>query len=271
MAAFAAAEVSESVARIALASLSLALVGCLAYGPAGGGPVGNATPHVPGIRIIKSSQAAGLGLRAAPFELRFGDKQDGTKLVLDFLDEARRSGAELVSDIRIELRGRRGGEVRLCSTELVPFARQEKEVVPHEQPGRVEQRSVPKLVTTTVTESSYSCQTVSVPVTRMETSYQYQYDYASRSSRSVPVTRMVTSYQSRQDCRYVPVTRTVSRYENQIETHYVPPSLTYLAAQYTDFDLMESPPRCRPVPEAAGEAPATLPHRIVGLVYRKAP
>jgi hypothetical protein len=225
---------------------------------------------VPGIRIIKSSQAAQLGARGAEFELRFGDKQDGTKLVLDFLEEAKRSGAKYVSEIRIELRSLREGQPVLCATELVPFAKQEKEVVPVMQPGRTETRTVPKLVTTTVSESSYQCRTSSVPVTRMETSYQYQYDYASRSSRSVPVTRMVTSYESRQECHYLPVTRTVTRYENQIETHYVPPSLAHLAAHYTDFDLMESPPRCRPAPPASTQAamPA-LPHRIVGLVYRE--
>jgi hypothetical protein len=255
-------------------------VGCLALlallvangcaGHAASGTVGHATPHVPGIRIIKGSQAAGLGVRGEPFELRFGDKQDGTKLVLDFLDQARRSGASHVSDIRIELRSRREGREILCTTELWPFAKQEKEVVPHQQPGRYEQRLVPKLVTTTVTESSYQCNTVTVPVTRTETSYQYHYDYVSKSSRSVPVTRTVTSYESRHECRMVPVTRTVTRYENQLETHYVPPSLTYLAAQYTEFDLMESPPRCRPAPEAGsgGARPPALPHRIAGLVYR---
>ena len=256
--------------RISLSSLLLLLAGCAGYAAAG--PVGNATPHVPGIRIIKGSQAAQLDVRGAPFELRFGDKQDGTKLVLDFLDEAKRSGAKYVSDIRIELRSQRDGQPILCATELVPFAKQDKEVVPVMQPGRVETRMVPKMVTTTVTESSYQCQMTTVPVTRTETSYQYQYDYVSRSSRSVPVTRMVTSYESRQDCRMVPVTRTVTRYENQIETHYVPPSLTHLAAHYTDFDLMESPPRCRPSPSpssAPSATPAPLPHRIVGLVYRE--
>ncbi len=254
---------------IALAGL---LAGCAGSGAAG--PVGNATPHVPGIRILRNSQAAKLGVAPAPFELRFGDKQDGTKLVLDFLDEAKRSGAKYVSDIRIELRSLRDGQPIVCATELVPFAKQEKEVVPVMQPGRTETRMVPKLVTATVTESSYQCHTTYVPVTRMETTDQYQYDYVSRSSRSVPVTRMVTSYQSRQDCRMVPVTRMVTRYENQIETHYVPPSLAQVAAQYTDFDLMESPPRCRPAPPPSSAPAATPPvgqppHRIVGLVYRE--
>lgn len=252
--------------RIALVSLLLS--GCM--GPTAAGPVGQATPHVPGIRIIKPAQAAGLGLHGVPFELRFGDKQDGTKLVLDFLDEARRSGAKFVSDIRIELHSVRDGEPLLCATELVPFARQDKEIVPTMLPARTEVRNVPKMVTSTVTDTTYQCQMTMVPVTRMETTYSYQYDYASRSSRSVPVSRMVTSYQSRQDCRMVPVTRTVTRYENQLETRYIPPSLAHLAAYYTDFDLMESPPRCRAA-EASATAPAeraALPHRIVGLVYR---
>jgi hypothetical protein len=229
------------------------------------GPVGHATPHVPGIRIVKPEQALKLGLKGARFDLPFGDNQDGTKLVLDFLDEAKRAGARYVSDIRIVLVTWKGGGAIACETRLLPFVQKDAEIVPHQTPARVETRSVMKPVTRTVTEYQYRCHPVTRPVTRMETTYQYQYDYASKSSRSVPVTRMVTHYEHRSECRSEPVTRTVTRYEHQLETKYIPPSLTYLKAHYTDFDLIESRPVCTPT--AASAARQRLPHRVTGTIY----
>jgi hypothetical protein len=225
--------------------------------------MGHATPYVPKIRIIEARQARERGLTGRPFELPFGDNQDGTKLVLDFLEEARRAGATHVSDIRIVL-VTRGAQARRCSTRLLPFAKRHDYKVPHVIPARTEQRSVLRPVTQTVTEYQQQCQMVSHPVSRMETSYQYQYDYASHSSRSVPVTRMVTSYEYRNECRSVPVTRTVTRYEHQLETRYIPAQLTYIAAHFTDFDLIESRPECEPTADPGG---AKLVHRISGLIY----
>jgi hypothetical protein len=247
--------------------LCITLTGCV-HG-ASGRPVGGETPHVPGIRIIRADQAAALKVQGQPLEFPFGDRQDGTKLVLDFLEEAKRAGARYVSDIRIELRTARDGRSLDCVTELLPISQPGSEVVPHEQPGRVETRTVMRPVTQTVTEYTYQCRMTMQPVTRMETSYQYQYDYASRTSRSVPVTRMVTSYQSRNDCSMVPVTRTVTRYEHQIETRFIPPSLVYLRTHYSDFDMVESKPRCRPA--QALQAGARLSHRIVGIMYKERP
>lgn len=228
-------------------------------------PPGHESTHVPGIRIIRGGQGGQLGLRAEPHELRFGPRQDGTKLVLDFLENARRAGAQYVSDIRIELVSERGGRRMACSTRLLPHSKRHNYKVPHQIPGRVEMRQVLKPVTRTVTEYQYQCRLVSRPVTRHETRYEYRYDYSSKSSRSVPVSRSVTRYESRNECSSVPVTRTVTRYEYQMETKYIPPRLTYLSAHYTDFDLVESPPVCAPV-----ASPATtprMPHRIVGTIY----
>jgi hypothetical protein len=63
------------------------------------------------------------------------------------------------------------------------------------------------------------------------------------------------------------VTRTVTRYEHQVETRFIPPSVTYLQAHFTDFDLVESVPRCTPT-AAAAEA-QRLPHRIAGTIYTR--
>jgi hypothetical protein len=243
--------------------LGLSTLSCLASTP----QAGEATPYVPGIRIIKAAQASQLHVEGQPFDFPFGNNQDGTKLVIDFLDEAKRAGARYVSDIRIVLVARRGGSVAACSTSLLPFSKKEKEIVPHVEPARVETRMVSRPVTQTVTEYTSECRMVSHPVSSTETSYQYQYDYYSKTSRSVPVTRYVTRYESRNECRMVPVTRTVTRYEHQLETRYIPPRLTYLQAHYTDFDLVEGVPVCAPADSKVLQE--RLPHRIRGIIYRE--
>lgn len=228
-------------------------------------PPGHEPIHVPGIRIIRASQAGALKLRATLFELRFGPRQDGTKLVLDFLDNARQAGARFVSGIRIELVSERGGRRVACVTRLLPHSKRQHYKVPHQIPGRTETRHVLKPVTRTVTEYQYRCRMVSRPVTRYETRYESRYDYSSKSYRTTPVNRSVTRTEYKNECRSEPVTRTVTRYEYQMETKYIPPRLTYLSAHYTDFDLMESPPTCAPAPAMA--AGRRQPHRIVGTIY----
>lgn len=229
-------------------------------------PVGATTPHVPGIRIISRAQAVRLGLQGRPRDFRFGDNQDGTKLVLDFLDEARRAGGRYVSDIRIILISEREGAPVSCETRLAPRSETKQEaLVPKVIPGRTEVRHVLKPVTRTVTEYRYRCRSQTRPVTSYQTTYQSRYDYASKSYRSVPVTRPVTRYEHRNECRSEPVTRVVTRYEYQLETKYIPPRLTYLSANYTDFNLIETRPVCSRAGAPTGGG--RLPHRITGTVY----
>lgn len=230
-------------------------------------PIGAATPHVPGIRIISRVQADKLGLRGRPREFRFGANQDGTKLVLDFLDEAKRAGGRYVSDIRIILRTMKKDAPVSCETRLAPRSEVKQEaLVPKVIPGRTETRYVLKPVTRTVTEYSYRCRGVSKPVTSYQTTYQSRYDSASKSYRSVPVTRPVTRYEYRNECRNEPVTRTVTRYEHQMETKYIPPRVTYLSANYTDFNLIETRPVCSNL-RAPARPGGRLPHRITGTVF----
>jgi len=227
--------------------------------------LGHEPPHVKGIRIIDGATARREKLVGQRHVLRFGRNQDGTQLVLDFLEQAKRAGARYVSDIRIELAVKRRGERRRCSTRLVPFPRGMRVPVKHTIPGRTVTRRVPKLVTRTVTEQVYVCRSVSRPVTRYVTRYESRYDYSSRSYRSVPVSRAETRYESRQQCRHQPRTRTVSRYEYQLQTRYIPPQVRIIAKRFTDMDLLESKPVCT---LSAEKGATRLPHRIVGTIYK---
>lgn len=249
--------------RWASVALAVTLAGCVVRTAPDAGHAGHETAVVPGIRIIRAEDAAERGLQGKPFSFPFGDNQDGTKLVLDFLAEAKQTGAQAVSDIRIILHTARRGQPMACETALRPFSKDYSYTVPQQRPGRTETRQVLKPVTKTVTEQEYRCQMVSRPVTRYETTYQSQYDYISKSYRTVPQTRSVTRYEYKNECHYQPVTRSVTRYEYQTETHYIPPKVEYISAHYTDFNLIESRPRCQEAQPPDGP----LPHRITGTIY----
>lgn len=249
---------------LTLVSLALSASACLVRRS---GPLGHKAPHVSGIRIVEAKAAQARGLRGERFDFPFGDNQDGTKLVIDYLAAARSKGASYVSDIRIVLAQR----ARRCETRLLPVVRKQTYLVPKRIPGRTVQKRVRKPVTRTVTEQKYECRSVSRPVTRYETRYESRYDYASKSYRSRPVSRSVTRYEHKQECRYRPVTRTVTRYEVQFQTRYIPPKLIYLKGRYTDFDMVESRPICSGVARLATMGRSGPPHRITGIIYRGAP
>lgn len=228
------------------------------------GPLGHEAPHVSGIRIVEAAAAEARGLRGERFDFPFGDNQDGTKLVIDYLAAARTKGASYVSDIRIVL----AQPTQRCETRLIPLVRKQTYLVPKRVPGRTVRTRVQRPVTRTVTEQKYECRSVSRPVTRYETRYESSYDYSSKSYRSRPVSRSVTRYETKQECRHRPVTRTVTRYEYQYKTRYIPPKLIYLKGRYTDFDMVESRPICRPATGLGVAGRSSSPHRITGVIYR---
>ncbi|MCK5799078.1 MAG: hypothetical protein KAI47_17920 [Deltaproteobacteria bacterium] len=255
----------------AFAAAVVVVPGCFAL--RGGGrsaALGHESPFVKGIRIVRAKTARHEGLVGHEEELRFGANQDGTRLILDFLERAHRRGGRYVSDIRIELAVSRGGKDLRCQTKLVPFARGMKVPVKVRTPGHTVTTMVMKPVTRTVTENHYECRSVMRPVNRMVTRYEYRYDYSTKSSRSVPVMRNETRYESRQECKTVTRTRMVTRYEYQYKTKYIPPKVSIIAKHFTDFDLLESKPVCQPrikgAPPASGSLPPP-PHRIIAIVY----
>ncbi|MBW2736877.1 MAG: hypothetical protein JRH20_31220 [Deltaproteobacteria bacterium] len=226
--------------------------------------LGHQAPHVSGIRIVEAKAAEQRGLHGERFDFPFGDNQDGTKLVIDYLAAARNKGASYVSDLRIVL----AQPTRRCETRLLPLVHTQTYLVPKQIPARTVRKQVRRPVTRTVTEQKYECRSVSRPVTRYETRYESSYDYSSKSMRSRPVSRSVTRYESKSECRYRPVTRTVTRYEVQYETRYIPPRLVYLKGRYTDFDMVESRPICREVKASTATGRSRHPHRITGIIYR---
>jgi hypothetical protein len=248
-------------------------------------------PAPPELAIISAQAAAQRALEGHDVRTPFGEGQDGTKLLLDFLADARARGAESAGDVKLYFATSLSGQAGECRIVVQP----EGALTPVEVPARTVPESelrpvqrlvteheyrcqmVPRPATRTVTEYQNRCQMVSRPVTRMETTYTTQYDFSSHSSRSVPQMRSVTHYEMhnecrmepvmrsvsethlQQECRMEPVTRTVTRYEFQLASRFVPPHLEWVQSHR----LRESEPVCYALPDAT----AAQGNRIEATLY----
>lgn len=207
------------ILRFAIVALSIAA--CIPE------PQGAKHPEVPNLTIVTAEQGARLGIEPVHASSTFEEGQDGTRVVVDFLQRATLRGARYVSDLRVVIISEQDGKPIACETRIAPVEERVNVMVP----GGF--KSAPTLapVSRMVTESQYRCRMVSEPVTRSETTYRTEYDYSRKTTRTVPKTRMVTRYEMRQKCGLEPVTRMVTRYEFQYRMQYAPPHLESVSRQ----------------------------------------
>ena len=244
--------------RFVLPIVLLALCGCAFRSP------GYVTPGAEGITIIKPDMPGLEKLRSETLVVRFDRKQDGTKLIVDFLTEAQGKGAVYVSGLAIAIASVVGEKSVVCVTEIGPVEHVQSRTEPSYTPAKTSGAYVLKPVGKTVSEMEYQCTYVSRPVQEMETYYTTEYDYYLKQSRTVPRTRYVTRYRSQPECSYRSVTRHVTRYEYQYVTEYIPPKMEYITRTYSKWELRESEPICR-------ESDAGTPDTISGTIYVTVP
>jgi hypothetical protein len=219
-------------------------------------PTRHARAEVSGVVVITPSEASDHELRPMPLVVPFAEGEDGTRLLVAYLDEARRRGASYVSDVAFFIVNESEGAPIECRTGVYP----EEERVPHTVSGNFRQVPVNKPVWRFVTEYEYRCHMILKPVSRMETTYRTRYDSISRSMLSVPETYFVTKHEMQSDCRREPVGRWVTRYEFELESQFVPPHLEYVSTQR----LKQSDPTCYSLD---GEAAIQHVSRIEGVAY----
>lgn len=245
--------------------------------------------------IVPMAEAQASGLNPVRLELGFGPDGDGTRLLVDFLTQARSRGARYASDIAFYFVTEQEGTRTECRIDIIPY----DEVKQVQVPGRTENvgtmvpvsRSVTelqyrchpatKMVTVPETHMETRCRMVSKPVTRTVTTYTTQYDYFTKSSRSVPQTRTVTDYRMQNECRpesvtrmvtktqmtnecgMESVTRMVTRYEFQYQLRFVPPHLETV----TTARLRETEPVCRDLTEDEEARGSRLEGSIYGAAH----
>jgi hypothetical protein len=228
-------------------------------------PQGYSAQSAPGITVITPRQAAAAELTGHPVEMRFGDGENGTALMVRFLREAHARGASYLADVEIHLADKKDGLWQECVTRIVPADHGQEQTVTSLDGGHYETQSVMRPVTQMVTEYEYRCQSVSRPQMVTETSYESSYDFSSKSYQSHPVTRTHTEYRYEQECHNEAVSRMVTRYEYQLEHKFVPPQWHTELRWMSAWKLDESKPVCAPLDRAITDP--SLPHFVRATAY----
>ncbi|WP_224241227.1 hypothetical protein [Hyalangium gracile] len=231
------------------------------------GPQGYMAPD-PAVRVVVATpeEVRKAQLPGWTLTLPFGAKQDGTELMLKFMEQADAAGAKYLSDVSIVIATEEDGQPVECRTRVVPVLSTHTTQQQVQRPGHIVSRPILMPVTRTVTEMDFRCQMVSEPRTVSETYQQSQYDPSSKTTRSVTRTRMVTRHEMRQRCSHVPVTRTVTRYEYQHRSEYIPPRFDVVTQYHSLWNLTETPPECTPRQQEA-QGPSSASHRIEGRAH----
>ncbi|NTX02341.1 hypothetical protein [Myxococcus sp. CA040A] len=214
-----------------------------------------------GFPVIVATPALAQQSGFAPWAISmpFGHAQDGSTLVLRFLERAETSGARYVSNVQVVFMADDGGTELECRTHLMP----EGPVPPWKTlvrtamaageyaPLRVIRRPIPYTMTqcrehwvsTTVTEATRS---------------------GPSSARGAAVLMTTTSMTSRPEIRCEPVTATriLSRYAFEDAVDYVPPRIERLLESRPELKLLETEAECLPRDPLA---PRT--NRIEALAY----
>ncbi len=182
-----------------------------------------------------------------------GDDTDGKTVLSAWLAAARKQGSRRVGEIKVYIVRERDDDTVECRTTFYSA----KSVVPRTVPGGSHPVSVTRPVLRSVTRYEQRCHMVSKPVTHMETTYSYQYDAFSKSTRSVPQMHSVTTYQMENQCRSEPVTSMETHWEYATEWRFEPPRTEWLEQN----KLRETEPACWVV---EGKPPVS---RVVGTFY----
>ncbi|MFY2559497.1 hypothetical protein ACN469_17825 [Corallococcus terminator] len=237
--------------RSALTLLLLFSAGCsrstlVRQGP----PVIVATPE-----LAKQS-----GFEPWAISMPFGHAQDGSALVLRFLERAETSGARYISNVQVVFMANDAGTELECRTQLMP----EGPLPPWKAlvrtamsagkyaPLRLVARPVPDVMTV--------CQQVMVSQTMTQAIRSGVHPSQGGSNALSSATFTVSRPETR--CGTATVTRMLTRYAFEDAVNYVPPRIDRIAQSRTELKLQESEAECLP---RDPRAPRT--NRIEAVAY----
>lgn len=211
----------------------------------------------PGVLLAPAELVRGTGLKPWAISMPFTKSQDGTELVLKFLERAEASGALFVSDVQVVFAAEEEGQPLECRTRLVPAgtARDNQKGL---RTARADARPALKLVQRPVSSMQLSC--VGQQVARVQTEY-----YTDNVRSPGPGTRARTQghpFSQVTQCSQRPVTWLLTRYAFEDAADYVPPAMARIQKVRPELRLEETDAEC--LPRASSE-PAV--NRIEALAY----
>jgi hypothetical protein len=247
----------------------LIVAACGAPAPSFPAPAAGPTTRIAPTELARSHATSSTHV-ALPFELdRTG--VSGTALVLGFLERASAGGARYVSDVSIVLQVVHAGVPVECVSRIAIDDGHRAPPPPPvaEEPAAEGEYSTtvrpwhPELVTAWVLDRDYVCKKVGHQV--VVPTPQYQDPYDAEVPRYIEPGQMPTRRESQivwtDDCHYEPARRQVTRYGHFVAARFAPVELPRIAAQYSEYKLVEEPPECHQIP--AGK----MQQRIEGELY----
>jgi hypothetical protein len=173
----------------------------------------------------------------------FGKDQDGTELVLKFMERAEASGARLVSDMQVVFMTEEDGQPLECRTRLVP-----------EGTARDLQRG---MRTAAAGSERPSLTLVKRPVSRPEFACVDQHGVRVKTGTYTETTGRVPARRGQGGaaghpfeqvtlCGYRPVTRLLTRYAFEDAVNYVPPEVARVREGRPELRIEETDAECVP-------------------------
>lgn len=234
--------------RASLALLLLLSAAC-AHGPA--------QRSGPGVLLAPAELARQTGLEPWAISMPFDKGQDGTELVLKFLDRAEASGARFVSDVQVVFMSEEDGQPLECRTRLVPegTARSLQQGI---RTARADTRPALRLIERPVSGVAYTCD--EAKVARLQTE-------AYTEPVPAPMTRSRATTQSHPfntvtQCGYQSVVRHVTRYAFEDAVNYLPPETSRVQEARPALRIEETQAECVPRPSSSPKG-----NRIEAIAY----
>lgn len=215
--------------------------------------------HGPPVIVATPELAKQSGFEPWAISMPFGHAQDGSALVLRFLERAETSGARYVSNVQVVFMANDAGTELECRTHLMP----EGSVPPWKALVRTAMKAgeyAPlRLVLRPVPEMMTVCQQVVVSRTTVEA---VRGGLLSPQGAFALSTQTYTTSSPETRCGSMPMTRILSRYAFEDAVNYLPPRIDRLEEARPELKLQETEAECMP---RDPRAPRT--NRIEALAY----
>jgi hypothetical protein len=212
----------------------------------------------PGVLLTPSELARQTGLEPWAISMPFAKDQDGTELVLKFLERAEASGAQFVSDVQVVFMTEEDGQPLECRTRLVPEGTK-RDTQKGLRTASADARPALTMVTRPVTQLQLTC--VAQQVQRLQTQ-SYMDAYLTAPTIRSNARTGGHPFGNVTQCGHHPVTRMLTRYAFEDAVGYVPPELPRVQKVRPELRLEETDAECLP---RAPFAPAV--NRIEALAY----
>ncbi len=210
----------------------------------------------PGVLLAPAELARQTGLEPWAISMPFSKGQDGTELVLKFLDRAEASGARFVSDMQVVFVAEEDGQPLECRTRLVPEGTA-KDVQRGMRTAAAGSTSPGlTLVRRHVVDQEYGCVDTSFMVVQNET-FTDPVPHPGQRTRSV-----VRSQQGAPRCGYRNVVKVVTRFAFEDAVNYRPPDIQRIRDVRPELKLEETDAEC-----VARDPRAPAVNRIEALAY----